>query len=176
VRLNRAIRVRQIEGLTDEQVGALTFGPMMGEMFAGAFPNEAAERAAWRRHRAKLMEKHDAGNRPFAYFKYELDVIPRCWIDMLGALLDAGQVDAIEAVAIEKADPMLAPNPPAAGMATTHDTSTEADRHSADAWARKCEICAQFHAFRGRDEVAGRYRQQAQEIREQLSGETDGRR
>jgi hypothetical protein len=170
LRLNRAIRTRQVKGLTKKQAGALIYGPSLAEPlgFDGAFRSEAEERDAWRRNRALLMKDHEPGRRPFAFFKFELGVQSQRWSDEICALIDADQIGALEAAAIDKTYPMLSGNyPPPRVEIVDQIQRSDAGASVLDNLAATCEMCARFHAFRGRLDLAEQYHLRAGEFRKE---------
>lgn len=149
-RLQRRVRLKA-SALSDDQEGVLRFGPMLREGFFGKpFATQAEELECWRKHRAMLMENCEPGVRPYAFFKLELKAEPKRAWDMVEALFAARLIDPTEAAGIELIHPILGP----------HGRHGAAVKENLE-FAGRLQFAGQWHAWRGRPELAAVYQARA---------------
>jgi hypothetical protein len=156
-------RRMQRTGLTDTQHEVLCFGlALMG--WGAAFESEAAERAAWHVYRAELLaEHHRPGSRPFGYYKHELNLQGIYWWHQeVDALLRNNLIDQTEALAIEKIHGILAGDQKegVCGMFGDAERIRELGlgRVVLERNAAQFSLAEAWHRWRGRKELAEKYR------------------
>jgi hypothetical protein len=184
-RINR--RLRGVEHVTAAQIENLEFGTQLykpavpvevseassvkGEPL---FENAAHRRAVWAKVREELMSAAAPGERPRAYYSLELRIPnpPHAWHEQLcllesRGLLREGEEAAVEHV-IQELNPEQSPNflsifdDPERALGSPHS------RYQLRRSAAEFEFAAGWHARRGREELAERYRNRAAIARSML--------
>ena len=129
-----------------------------------SFASEPEAIAAWRELRADLMHQCSPGERPAAYFKFELGLNPppNRLLEQVAVLLDRNLIDAIEATEIESHYPMLNADQ-ATAFCSEFDSAVSvlyAHHHGAEILSRtvaRFDLASRWHAWRGRPELAELY-------------------
>ncbi len=133
------------------------------------FASATEERAAWIAHRNALMAEHSGpGRRPFGFYRHDLGRAPMHWFDEIRVLLEHGLIDATEALLCEKAHHVLSDNeavysaferaPLIRGMGLSPSVLAHC--------GREFELAATWHTWRGRRELAAKYRSRVEAIRD----------
>ena len=179
-RINRRVRIRKQQGgLAQSQREILLFGDAILDQTGPGFASPAAEQAAWRRHRAELMQEpfvNGPGKRPCAFLKFELgceDAYRFTDFQVIQALSDHGLVGPDEALQIERAhDALSATQSPTLydGFATPESIRRmQVNAHSLTCTAVAFDFVAKWHEQRGRAELAAKYSRLAGVIRSVLA-------
>src|ERR1035438_1214461 len=130
--------------LTGAQREVLTHGYTI--IFDGdpTFESEAAEQRAWSQHREVLVSEHLPGQRPAAFYKFDLAVArPNTWPAELEVLLKHDLLSPDERVAIEATRPELSPSQPASlYSAFVRPDVTRMDRGSLERHLEQFSFCA----------------------------------
>lgn len=137
------------------------------------FASAIEERAAWIAHRNALMAEHSGpGRRPFGFYRHDLGVAPLQWFDEIRALLEHDLIDVTEALLCEKSHNVLSDSEAVysafetaaliCGMNHTPSVLLHCQR--------EFELAITWHAWRGRPELAEKYRLRAQAVRDVMQG------
>ncbi len=171
-------------GLSFTQSEILLYGPPLSDVLPGdgpGFASEDAERAAWFANRDELMqERLGPGRRPYAYFKWELQAEPRRWWDEVRLLLENDLLDEPEVADIERQHRMLASDPQCQYYAsfdsegTVKRLLTTGPPLTLLSHANLFDFAASWHAWRGREALADRYKARADVVR-RVAAELRGR-
>jgi hypothetical protein len=127
------------------------------------FPEGAA--ATWRRYRDELIhhESLSPGQRPAAFWRFDVGVTPPChWWAELDLLMRHNLLTPEEAIAIERDHASLSPNPPAGSGGACRGALSPAGLGHIGA---EFNLAAAWHLWRGRPELAEVYRLRAQAVR-----------
>jgi hypothetical protein len=126
------------------------------------FTSESNARTAWQRHRAELLAEHHPGERPSAFFEFDLRIpTPSTWWEQLRTLLDHDLMPAEEQIAVESMHDVLDPlQSPGFNSAFESEAGTcAANLGSAvlHQLAQEFTFASEWHQRRGRAAVAERY-------------------
>ncbi len=114
-------------------------------------------RVIWRKSKSALMSSCRPGQRPAAFYKYELRIpVPSRWFEEIDVLDDRKLFSSAESVEIEREYPILSVSDPVAWSSydeSRFDRRIEIEKSA----ARKLEVAAQWHRRRGRNEIADLY-------------------
>ena len=133
--------------------------------------SEDEARAAWQQYREQIMaDLNCVGRRPAAYYKYELHIDPPGhWYHELVVLLDRNLISAEEAVRMEANNQILSGEHQESFCSALDDQAgiarMQLDPDMADELAEEFDAAARRHQWRGRSEVAERYRKRANLLR-----------
>ncbi len=128
------------------------------------FPEGAA--ATWHRYRAELIhhESLSLGQRPAAFWRFDVGVTPPChWWAELDLLMRHNLLAPEEAIAVERDHASLSPNPPSECGGACLGPLNPAELGHLGA---EFDVVGAWHLWRGRPELAERYRLRAQAIRD----------
>lgn len=186
-RINRRRRVQK-QSLTAELREVLLHGVLFGKPrlirldddIDSPLPDTAtmAElKSLWIRHRAELMtEPIGLGFRPWAFYRFDLRIErpPYFWFDQLSVLLDRVLIDANEAGMIDCGDiPELRPDqsPAYCGGFESADRIHKMRLGSQVLLHVSAEFqtAARWHLWRGRPELAARWAQRTEVVRQVVS-------
>jgi hypothetical protein len=140
--------------------------------------DEAEMRRCWNANRAELLAACPPGKRPHAFFRFDLGITDRIvwrWHDQLRVLLERGLISAEEAERCENRCPELNPAQ-APEFCSSHDSratiiSSGAGRLGPEIVSElveEFEVVSRWHTWRGRPELADRYRRRAEAVRQFL--------
>lgn len=166
-------RARGERGLSDRQRQNLLFGvPFCGA--GSGFVDDVARRAAWCQHRAELMAAHEPGQRPAAYFQFDLreDLGGGRWWQQVAVLLRRGLIDPMEATNCERIYPLLDAVQPAGGNVFDEPGELAKQTLPVDVLCglvEQFELAAAWHGWRGRPEIAAQYQRRAEVVRAALT-------
>jgi hypothetical protein len=142
------------------------------------FQSKDEERQAWFTHRTELLaEPLGAGRRPHGFLKFELGITPKSWEEEVEALLSHNLISDSEATAIEHEYPVLRREQ--TDLYASFDDEMYVRRlvKSPNVLKREAELfdfAAAWHNWRGREELAKRYRLRA-ELARRVAEEIAGR-
>ena len=180
-------------GLTYEQRMELVY-----DIGDGGFASLAEMRAAWFKHRERLLAVYLPGFRPAAFFRFELGAFAPWWPDQITVLMHYGLIDAAEAFAIENSArfPLLKPDRPLPATFDQRFHRTDSDLSTCILqWpsgtiptsaifelqreAHEYSVAGDWHEWRNRPERAAECRARAARILEVLKlyleeGENNG--
>jgi len=170
-RINRRLRAQEGSGrLTQPQHEQLLYGDPLGG--GHAFENPREEATAWRANRSELLaERHMPGMRPAGYFRFELKCDPAPgWRAQIEELLKRELLDEAEILWAEDTYHCLDPNQPAE-LCKTFETvegirQLKLGADGLKSIAREFDLALLWHTWRGRAELAERYRTRAAAVRE----------
>ena len=138
------------------------------------FASHSDARTAWRRHGAELLAGHSPGERPSAFFEFDLRVpTPSTWWEQLRILLDHKLMAPEEIIAIEAANALLDPQ-----QSTGYNSVFESFAGTRVAnlgpvvlrqLAAEFAFAADWHADRNRLELTQRYQRRASCVRVVIS-------
>lgn len=175
-RINRRRPHYKVRGLSEAQRELLIFGTVMLAAQEQGFDDENAMLRAWREQRSELMAQVKPGRRPHAYFKFELGCEPRCWYEEVKALLEAGLITPEEAHAIEHQYPLLnGRQTPECYSAFDEPESVRTQglgRYVLEQCVGEFDLAKFWHRWRGRQQIAERYKVRADSVRKILRAET----
>lgn len=159
----RYVRRRHVPGrLTEAQRETLLYGaPILAVRDSDGpnFASEAEAAAAWRRNRAELMAEMDGpGQRPNAFFRFELGKDLDDGLEEAEALDVAGLLDITEAQQVEKTFHILDPDQHRELCSNVTVMFNDSDRYMLRREATGYRIAADWHARRGRRELEAKYR------------------
>lgn len=142
----------------------LTFG--LFTFPTSIFATEAEARASWRRYRADLLDAAEPGERPRAYFLFELGVkAPARWFDQLSLLLDRQLICEEEAIQIDLRTGLLCATQTARFFESFEDVTTVASQGFSVGSLKylRCEFrtAERWHEWRNRAELSAKYKRLA---------------
>ncbi len=155
--------------LTNAQRETLEFGDRILDCHKGElFQSEAEARAAWRAHGLRLTEEFKRpGQRPAAYYRYELHIEPpRHWWEEAEILESRGLLSPHEEAALERTRRELAPDQGALYDAVfAHQGWGE---YTLRRFQAEFAFAAGWHGRRGRTALEEKYTRLAQAARAEL--------
>jgi hypothetical protein len=170
---------RQHGGLSDGQRELLLLGDIILAQDSVGFTSPAAEKAAWFRHRATLLQEpyvNGAGRRPVGYLRHELGLADAHLLtdfQVIRALFERNLIDTAEALAIEATQETLSgsQSPTFCDAFGTSDAIArmQVGRYSLVSCAESFAFVSRWHAWRRRAELAGKYSRLAESIRNVLA-------
>jgi hypothetical protein len=165
----------------DEQRQVLLYGDVTAAIFSEpVFASVAEERQAWFSLREEVLRECRAhfgpGRRPAGYFKFELACEPVRWYEEIAVLLQHGLIDQSEAIGIEQMHQTLSPGQ-SDGLCSGFDDQNRIVQMQLSEClrahlAQEFDVAAEWHTWRGRAELAERYRTRAEVIRQVAGVET----
>lgn len=171
--------------LTDAQEDILRFGMVILDRFPrGGFKSDGEMRAAWKKHREKIMRSWDSpGCRPYAYLRFDLGIQEPSlnWIDELQLLQQHKLLTREEEAQIENQRTELSPtqyanfNDPRY-CAMNIEQSIRALPEDEQAWIlarhiKREQFISDWHMDRGRAELAEKYQRRADILKGMASGD-----
>lgn len=158
--------------LTFTQHETLMYGAPILDQSPGDGPDFSSpeeEKRAWFMHRKELLaEERRPGVRAHGFYRWELGIEPKNWVEELRPLMDRGMItDESERIAIEQQNPMLSPQPPSflndfddAKLIWKRINPSEANKKAAE-----FDLAVMWHTWRGRPEISEQFRRRAELVR-----------
>jgi len=138
------------------------------------FANDGEARAMWNENRDRLLKACGPGERPSAYFKFDLaitDTVVCKWFDQIHALLDRDLISAEEAQRCEQRHAELSAS---TDFGTSFASLNNIRRMGMDRIPPDLEkefiLAARWHAWRGRAKLAEEYLFRAANIYSAIKG------
>jgi hypothetical protein len=176
-RINRAIRRRESPAFdracTKFQV--LMWGMALVQDGLG-FQNAGEERQTWIEHRDELLKATEPGQRPVAFFLFDLGIKDRVtyrWFDQITVLLDRDLIGAEEAERVDHSYKELDPDQDA--LNNSFDTLEETARQQLSKYTLETlegefTLASRWHAWRGRPALAELYHLRSSMVHVVLEG------